>query len=206
MANATWNPSDISANVTLSGGNLTATATASNTWVRAPKQLASSGKFYFELQAMTWGWGNTEFGFCSSTLSSPNGASSAGMCGVQTPGSGNVYNGTTYTGVSLGGSGGSTYCFAVDLNAQLAWIRLAPSGNWNGSGTANPSTGVGGMSVSAISGTDACPLTAFGGNGEAVVANFGDSAFSGVVPGGFTAGWPGAAVAGSAQARAMVLA
>jgi hypothetical protein len=37
-------------------------------------------------------------------------------------------------------------CFAIDLDAALLWIRTN-AGNWNNSGTANPSTGVGGIAV-----------------------------------------------------------
>lgn len=37
-------------------------------------------------------------------------------------------------------------CIAIDIDAALIWFRTN-AGNWNNSGTANPSTGVGGLSI-----------------------------------------------------------
>ena len=86
---------------------------------------------------------------------------------------------------------GDVIGIALDVGAQLAWFRVAPSGNWNGSGTANPATGTGGLSLASITNVDDCPLVGFfPGIGESATANFGDSAFSGAVPSGFTTGWP----------------
>lgn len=46
---ATWNPSDKSANVTLSNGNLTATITANTAFYGARATIGkSSGKWYWE--------------------------------------------------------------------------------------------------------------------------------------------------------------
>jgi len=80
---------------------------------------------------------------------------------------------------------------AVDLDNRKIWFRLAPSGNWNASGTANPATNTGGYTIPA--GT-MVPFVTFGGTagtaGHALTANFGASVFSGAVPAGFTSGWP----------------
>lgn len=203
MANSTWNPADL-ASVTLSGGNLTATATVTGAWVRAvDKKLPGAGKFYWEVRPTVWASGNTTHGFCASTLSSPSGVTNNGICGFQLGGS--LYVGPSWSGINIGGSAGSTYGIAVDLTGNLVWFRVAPAGNWNNSGTASPG-GTGGLSITSIFSPDAVPLAALGTTNDAVVANFGDTAFSGVVPAGFTAGWPGAASAAAAQARVMVLA
>jgi hypothetical protein len=188
-APTTWSTTDKTGTVTLSGSNLTATATAGNSWVRTvSKHLAGSGKVYWEITATVWTNGNTIHGFCPSALSSPNGTTAAGMSGVEIGGA--IYINGSYTGTSLGTVGGGTVLgIALDLTANLVWYRIAPSGNWNNSGTANPATGTGGMSVSAITGVDACPVAAFGASPEACTANFGASAFTGTVPSGFTAGW-----------------
>jgi len=76
---------------------------------------------------------------------------------------------------------------AVDFSGQLIWFRVAPAGSWNGSGTANPATGVDGISISVIAGSRFPTMT--GQGGDAITANFGASAFTGVVPSGFTSGF-----------------
>jgi hypothetical protein len=82
---------------------------------------------------------------------------------------------------------GNVIGVAVDFTAHLIWFRIAPSGNWNGSGTANPATGAGGLNISALSGA-LFPLFT-GGSGDVCTANFGASAFSGTVPSGFNSGF-----------------
>ena len=93
------------------------------------------------------------------------------------------------SGVAL--PAGTVVGIAVDFTNHLIWFRMAPSGNWNGSGTANPATGVGGITFS----TGAMvPFVTFGGSGGAagnvITANFGASSFTGTVPSGFYSGWP----------------
>jgi hypothetical protein len=103
---------------------------------------------------------------------------------------------------------GDVIGIAVDLTAQLVWFRICPSGTWNGSGTANPATGVGGISISSISTGLLFPMYTVGASvGNNVTANFGASAFSGALPSGFTSGWLGAgqpAMAGYLAARVQV--
>src|SRR4029077_824676 len=98
------------------------------------------------------------------------------------------------TGSAIGViSSGNVIGVALDMTGLLIWFRIAPSGNWNGSGTANPATGVGGISISACFGAQAAyaafASTGSAGNGNAVTANFGDSAFTGAVPAGFASGF-----------------
>jgi hypothetical protein len=47
---------------------------------------------------------------------------------------------------------GSVVEICVDIDARLFWLRVS-AGNWNGSGTANPATGVGGINIAAMTGT-----------------------------------------------------
>jgi hypothetical protein len=203
----TWNPADL-ALTTLSGGNLTATATSTSGYVRAThKQDAGSGKFYWEITLDVIDAAYTAMGFGPIGLSSPNSVTGTGMCLAYNSG-GIVINGT-YTGISLGiFSYTQVLCIALDLTTNQVWFRKAGL-NWNTGGVsigADPGTGVGGISVSSITSTDSCPIQTWGAPGNRVVANFGAGAFIGAVPSGYTAGWPAGASASAAQARAMVLA
>jgi hypothetical protein len=120
------------------------------------------------------------------------------------------------TSLSIGArTSGDVIGVAVDITDLRIWWRLCPTGFWNGvtlnDPTAPPGT-AGGVGIPA--GT-IVPFVTFGSGlaGQAGVANnvwtanFGDTAFVGVVPAGYTAGWPpigGSAAA--AQARAIVMA
>lgn len=77
---------------------------------------------------------------------------------------------------------------ALDLVNSLVWFKVLPSGNWNGSGAADPATGVGGLSLWGP-GIPIYPYAPFGNAGDKITANFGDSAFTGTAPSGFTAGF-----------------
>lgn len=194
MANTTWNPSDLS-NVTLTNSNLTATVgTGANGGVRAADSH-SSGQYYFECK-WTLNTNTITSGLALSTASLI--AASTGWVRVSRV-TGDIIIGVTDTGTSINSASpipqNSIIGCAVDLSAQLVWFRIAPSGNWNGSGTANPATGTGGISISAVSGA-LFPGMA-GGSADVVLANFGGSAFSGTVPSGFTSGWPTAVVTGT---------
>jgi hypothetical protein len=186
MANTTWNPADLVA-VTLTGSNLVAACTG-NGGVRSVQSL-STGKYYWENTYTTVQTNNLICGLGLSTavLSSPTtGSARIGRT------NGHIFINATDTLASISGGAavpaGSVICFAVDFTAQLLWARQGAAGSWNGSGTANPATGTGGLSIAAISG----PLFALmaGANLDKVTANFGDSAFTGTVPSGFTSGFP----------------
>jgi hypothetical protein len=225
MANTIWNSADKTANVTLTGSSLIATA-SSNGWVRAvDKQI--TGKFYWECKPTVWANSSTGVGFCQVGVATPTNVT-AGVCAV-------IKNGTIWID---GASSGSTLSarvandiigIAVDFAARLAWFRVAPSGNWNGNASADPATAVGGLSTPPVGiGIPGFPLAILGANLESVTANFGDSAFTGTVPSGFTSGftagatpsvnvlatqvvlehWASVAAAGTSadQARVMVMA
>jgi hypothetical protein len=184
----TLNPQDTSANIpTFSNGNLTATSGVGLCGVRGLTGQ-SAGKFYWEV---TWNQAGafSEIGVAAAianigTTASTNSAYVRGQGPIL------VNNGTPTGSPTLGSrSNGDIIGMAIDLTAQLMWFRVCPSGNWNGSGTANPATGVGGVSISSIAGT---LFPAFWANnvGDAGTHNFGASSFSGAVPSGFNSGWP----------------
>ena len=210
MANTTWNPSDKGSLLTLSGGNLTAAANIASAsgGVRTVHSLTGV-KLYFEITLTSLGGGNVFPGVATaaaSVSSSPGGVGTS----VVTSSTGNIVVNNVGSGTSLGAfSAGQIACVAIDLVGNLIWFRKTASGNWNNNVANNPSTGVGGISVSVLFGS----ANAFGysalqtvPNGTPFTANFGDSAFSGVVPSGYIAGFPTVAPATSGQARVMVMA
>jgi hypothetical protein len=211
VANTTWNPSDTTTGVTLSGGNLTITIA-----LNALRNIRSilgitAGKVYWEYTINTI-TGQLQFGLANATAVLSNVAAtvpSSGNCALVNTSGVPFVNGVQLSSQSVGAfSAGQVACFAMDFNAQLMWVRRTAAGNWNNSGTANPATGVGGISVSIV-GAGVAGFAIAGGNNAnptgSITANFGDSAFSGAVPSGFAAGF----IQGSASAavvRAMILA
>ncbi len=189
MANTVWSSSDKGANVVLSGGNLIATGgTPANQGVRSVDRQAL-GKFYVEHTMTTWAGAATCVGFITQTATLAT----------------NINFGTVFVlasgGVNCGGAqiaslgvraSGDVIGIAIDLTSRLIWFRVAPSGNWNGNASANPATGVGGGDISLSVGGVGIPLypfAAFSTNGHSVTSNFGDTAFTGAVPSGYTSGF-----------------
>jgi hypothetical protein len=195
MANTTWNPSDKGVNTTLTGGNLVATAAAGgNGWVRAVDRQVT-GKFYWEITATTFAGTASATGIASATSNISGGFANpnTGQCGINRNGA--VFVDGTSQGLAFGTiTAGTVICIAVDLTARLIWFRLGAAGNWNTSASANPATGVGGVAVNSLGvGIPAYPATYLFPASDATTANFGDAAFAGTVPAGFTAGFTSAA-------------
>jgi len=184
----TWNPSDL-ASVTLTGGNLISTANSATAGVRGIA-ARNSGKYYWEATVTTANGSGTEIGIstASAALVGDGAAGQAVMTRAKFT-SGAIWINGSNSGSALGSPAGATVGIAVDLSAGLIWFRLTPSGNWNGSGTANPATGVGGVSLGALTGSTFYPC--FGGTfaNDKMTANFGATAFNGSVPSGFASGW-----------------
>jgi hypothetical protein len=144
----TWNPADCSASITLSGGNLIATTTTTAAAGVRGNIATSTGKYYCEYTFTTVNTNSTEVGFGKSSAVLSSG-SSVGIAWINRTGPITINN--VGTGVSLGTiSVGGTVSVAIDCTAKLIWFRIAPSGNWNNSGTANPAAGVGGFDISSI--------------------------------------------------------
>jgi hypothetical protein len=193
-----FNPSDKNSAVTLSNGDQTATAPSSfsNTWcgVRGTTFL-SSGKVVFEVtcnaadgsNGFVWGVANASWNLSGVYL----GEDGDGI-GFQ-EGVGNVYfNGTTeVSDVSCyynATPGTDTAMVAIDFTQSPPrfWF-LGPSNNqWNGSGTANPATNTGGLSLN-ITGPLAPAFVLHNGSSadEATLNTTGS--FVNVIPSGFAA-------------------
>jgi hypothetical protein len=182
---STWNAADKVA-TNLTNGNLTATSSGSAGSGRASPGY-SAGKFYWEFTFVNVSQTTTSAGFGSTGAALPINVTSAGGTGLGGGGA------ITVGGVNQGSVGvranGDVIGVAVDLTANLIWYRVAPVGTWNNSGTANPATGVGGLSISALTKPLVPTFYLSTVTGQALTANFGASAFTGAVPSGFTAGW-----------------
>lgn len=62
----------------------------------------------------------------------------------------NAGNGTIITiGTIATWAATNRLCFAVDIDNELIWMRVG-SGNWNNSGSADPATGVGGLTITPV--------------------------------------------------------
>jgi uncharacterized protein (TIGR02217 family) len=186
MANTAWSTTDKSASINLTNGNLTITAAGVGGGVRAADRQIT-GKFYWEVTATTWG-ASSVVGAAAQGASLA-GASPALWCNVTNAGA--IQLAGVNTGSSLGArANGDVIGIALDLVNQLIWFRVAPAGNWNGNASAAPNTGVGGISLVSIgnTGVPLYPYAFLNTSGHTYTANFGDSAFSGAVPAGFTSG------------------
>lgn len=191
MPNATWSTTDKWSGITLSGGNLTATYSSQGGVRATDKQI--SGKYYFEITATNFSGSTTAVGIATSTQ---------GVTGTDGPTNVNartvvaVTNAVYIDGVTQGNllgaiSNGTLICVAVDLDNKFLWFRLGAAGNWNGNAGYNPATPSGGLSIAHFTTAYAAyPYAFLQASGATITANFGDSAFTGTVPSGFTSGWP----------------
>jgi hypothetical protein len=129
------------------------------------------------------------YGLASINFSSFGSGNTTGATTVAKAGNINVNNANPTGNPSLGvRANGDIIGVAIDIAAKLIWFRVAPSGNWNGSGTANPVTGTGGVDITSIVTGPLYPIEGINGVG-AITANFGASAFTGAVPSGFVSGF-----------------
>jgi hypothetical protein len=184
-APTTFNPSD-KVNVTLSGGDLIATGVTSSGGARGTNSH-SSAKHYWEYTFTTFNTNNVNLGIALATTNIA--ALSLVGAAVTTRTTGNIIVNGAASGSTLGAlAAGNVIGIAADFTANLIWFRKAPSGNWNGIGTADPATGVGGISISSIATGAFFPFILTGVN-DKITANFGATAFTGAIPSGFTSGF-----------------
>lgn len=146
----TWDSAHKGVDITLSGGNLSASRSNTNSWETVwSTTFKSTGKFYFELSCGTLsntsngqaiGIGGTRF--TGDLIGFNIGSSFASLCGgFELWWPQNVPSGTVAWGA------GQTVCCAMDLDNNLIWYRNGSAGNWNGSALNNPTTGVGGITI-----------------------------------------------------------
>lgn len=198
MANITFDPANKGASLTLSNLNLTAAVAATALQGVFGTNGQTTGKYYFEY---TFGAGTVAVNshYLGLSLSSAVRDTSGSLGGFrfipQSTTTANLnFNGATsvsFSGLTAMGSG-TVVCFAVDMDNQRVWCRVGAAGNWNASGTATPATPSTGVSFASlgVSGISLIPHIYLATTNTAITANFGDSAFTGTVPTGFTSGFP----------------
>lgn len=192
-SHTTWNPSDKSASVTLSNGNLTAAGTSSSDVGVRSVAAKTSGKFYVEYTVgSNWPTGPDDgVGIALSSASLTTLGTNATGAFI-TFKSGTIwFNGSSIPGKVIGtASISDVICMAIDFTNQRGWFRRN-AGNWLGDAAADPATNTNGIDISALfpgAGTNCAAC--FNLNGATITGNFGDSSFAQSVPSGFTSGWP----------------
>lgn len=187
----TWNPSDKSVGITLSGGDLTATTAGGDNYSVRANFSASTGKLYCEF-AVSANDNNYYNGVGIAKIASGLGDNYAGNSGSLITEFGQVVInnanilGYPYVSQPSGSPPGPPYvaAMAVDLDAALIWFKIG-SDYWNGSISADPATGVGGFDISFLAGVAVAPVMAASTATMTATANFGDSAYTYTPPSGF---------------------
>jgi hypothetical protein len=175
----TWNPSDKNTNISLSNGNLTATAT-NTSWksVRAT-DYKSSGKWYWEVTIDVGANHIIGIGTSSANINSYAGSDVysygyRGTTGQKFHSGSSVAYGATYTVNDV-------ISIALDLdNGKIWWAK---NGVWQAGG--NPAAGAN-EAYSGVSG-NFCLMGSPYNNTNAVTANFGATSLSYDIPSGFLA-------------------
>ncbi len=185
---ATWNASDKSTNVSLSGSDLIATATSGSPtswWKNVRSDLAITGKTYFEItgsslvggKGFAFGIANdtdpiNDFWLADTGVDGFMMYNSDGDCYYQ---NGVVKNMASFTTVTIG--------IAVNVDDHLLYYR--DSGGWRGS---DPSTPSGGIDISALSGQNIHAGVSLEKATNVATLNAGASAFAYSVPSGYKSG------------------
>lgn len=220
MANTAWSASDKTASITLSGSNLIATCNSSVFGgVRAADRQVT-GKHYWEYTFNSVSGSTGGAGVLSPTYALNNSsgwlAAAIGACGLAFGGLVAVDGSTS--NLTVGGTAGSTVnfgtitngtvvCVAADGGGRLIWFRLGAAGNWNALAGRDPATGTGGISTGYLGiAIPICPAVLLSTNTNQITANFGDTAFTGTAPSGFTSGFTaGVSIPNSALATQVAI-
>lgn len=183
MVATTWDPSNKSANLTLSGGNLAAVSSSGTSAGAATRRISGPAYFEFTLGSALTGSitiGLAMPGFNNGVLL---GTTNNLTVGYLQDGTVKV-NGTTISTIATFAATNRIDC-AVNPAEGLIWFRVN-GGNWNNSGTADPVALVGGISLSTMAAVNFWPavsLTAV--TNQSVTANFSSGSFAGTPPTGY---------------------
>ena len=184
-----WNPATAESHLVISNNNLTGTESVAGgvySGVLANKS-ASSGKFYWEITAVTISTpAAATFGGVGNASAAVNNYFGSTSNSIGWVGDGRVYINNINLGPIQTFAQGNTLCFALDLGNSKIWFRTN-GGNWNNDVIANqnPATNTGGISLSTL---NAGPYFALGeaeATNDVFTANFGATAFAQTAPAGF---------------------
>lgn len=214
-AQTTWDPTTAPA-ATFSNGNLTIDSGVNMGGSGSEKTAFSTtsyytGKLYFEVTINMAGDSAGDFtvGFGDTLLYSVTPASNQKVGAINYESSGCRVNKLYYyftnsQGACVGGSYSGVLEVAVDLDNSLVWARTSAEalGVWNGSSANDPAMGTGGRNLRIGGGVNtvfiAITVSNFFGQDIATL-NVGATAFTGVVPTGYTAWGAGGAALPTAQ-------
>jgi len=168
----------------LSNGDLTVTGNGSFGCARS-LATHSTGKYYWEVTFGTVT--NTIMGICTPSQNKLHflGQSAEGNGVAQ--GASAWWTTSSISGSSPGPVASKTFAYAMDLTARLIWVKnVTDGGDWNLSGSANPATGAGGLTMGGnFASGNIHAAIACNNNGNSATFNFGGSVYAGSVPSGF---------------------
>lgn len=182
----TLNPSDKSASLALSGGDLVATASAGGQGVRSIAAVGASQKVYIEF-VPTVNANDQQFGFslASHVLTTTLGASEPGgpsrSFGIRYTGAFNDFSSADHGAAMPSWTTGDRVGIAYDAGAQRFWSRVN-NGAWSNSG--DPAAGTGGRVVS-VAGTVYANVY-IGFSTEVTTVRFSSASWVDAAPSGFT--------------------
>lgn len=179
-------PGNLRYPIALTNTNLTATQIVGglNTMARA-NTSKSSGKFVFAITSTQFTSVSSGVGFANASASLVQFLGFDANSLALYPNDGLYLNNVNL--LSFAGHpyvSGDEIMFAVDRTANLLWVRLSAAGQWNLSGTANPATGTGGISISGIIGA-IFPAVTLDPLNDNATGKF--TTFTGAIPAGFAA-------------------
>jgi hypothetical protein len=182
----TWNPADKATAITLSNGNLTAAQTASGGSFESLRAIAShlGGKFYHEIHLDTAAGANLILGIADATETMNGNFVGQTLDSLGYDKSGAILVNSATVATIQASVQGNTVCIATDLTNSNIWFRTN-AGNWNNSGTANPATNTGGISLGGLSSVAVFPAATTLALSDQVTANFGATGYAQSAPSGF---------------------
>jgi hypothetical protein len=180
-----FDPALTSGAINLTNSNRTATISTSGSFEAAFVNTPVTGAAYFEIQLNSSITGSINFGLAvAGTATSGVQLGAAANTMSYNPFDGSVGANSALIGTAAVAGSGDVIRFAINRNTNLMWVAVN-GGNWNNSGTANPSTGVGGFSITALTGTQRPGLSFNTASRQATIATGGLSrAFP--VPSGYS--------------------
>jgi hypothetical protein len=176
---ATWSATDKDTSITLSNGDLSATASSYQVAVRATIGK-TTGRWYWEVTAES----TSSSGYASAGVLMMSAQLTYGLGNSVAPGAGYNVTGTLSTSMTnvmgCAFSTGNVIGVALDLDTNVVYFSL--DGVWQGGG--DPDGSKGGIVLS--TGQSVFPAVSLG-SGDVLTANFGQSSFAHSPPSGFSA-------------------
>ncbi len=180
---ATLSPFDIyGVNITLSNGNRTVTApSGAGGFIAGGLPAKKSGKWYWQISIDNDGSTFDQVGMINETYVGGNGNLGTNVNSIAYLGSSGailINNVTLATAATF--TTGDVIEIAEDAGNKLIWFRRNRSGvaqSWNGNGSANPATGIGGISLLTLGTGYLHPAISIFQSGDQMTTNFATSQF-----------------------------